>query len=244
MTYKETIKSLHEQGLTCKQIAKQLNKKLSTIRYHLKQLNLTPNLDKRWFSQEEHYLNKLQKQFILGSLLGDLSLRKQAKNAKLCLVHSFKQKELFLSKVQILGEFMGEYKECSQFDKRTNKTYIQYRGDSKSHPEFTEIYNILYKDGVKTITQEYLDLINDPIALAYWFMDDGTSRGTFATNCFSEPEIDLLISWLSSKWNIIATKQKNLKQFVIHISAKSRKYFEDLIVSYIIPEMRYKLIYY
>ena len=244
MNYKETIKNLHDSGLTCRQIAIKLNKSSNTIRFHIQKMGLKPNIEKQWFAQEEHELSDIQKQFLYGSLLGDLCLRKQAKNAKLCLVQSSIQKELFMSKVNILCEFMGKYKEVKSFDKRTCKVYSQYRGDSKAHPEFTKIYNILYKNGTKIITEEYLNLITHPIALAYWFMDDGTKRGTIATNCFTEQEVDLLISWLSSKWNIKATKQKNSKQFVIHISAKSRKLFEDLIVSYIIPEMRYKLIYY
>ena len=246
MIYKEKIKELHASGYTCIQISKILNKSINTIRYHLKSLNLKPNIEKQWFSQEEHYLTELQKQFIYGSLLGDLSinLQKQSKSAKLALVHGECQKELFLEKVKLLGDFMGSFKLYRSFDKRTDKVYSQYRGNSKSHDEFTKIYKVLYINGIKTITEEYLNLINHPIALAYWFMDDGTNRGTFATNCFSEQEVYLLISWLSSKWNIIATKQKNLKQFVIHISAKSRKLFEDLIFPYIIPEMRYKLIYY
>lgn len=242
--YKEQIKQLHNSGLTCDEIGKILNKHKTTIRYQLKTLGLIPNIKPYTFAQENHVLREEQKQFILGSLLGDLSLQKNAKNASLSLVQSSEQKNFFMKKVDLLGEFMGAFKESKQFDKRTNKTYYQYRGNSKCHPEFTKIYNILYKNGIKTITQEYLDLIDAPIALAYWFMDDGTSRGTFATNCFSEQEVDLLSSWLSSKWNIITTKQKNSNQFVIHISAKSRKLFEDLIVPYIIPEMRYKLIYY
>lgn len=123
------------------------------------------------------------------------------------------------------------------------KIYSQYRGDSKTHNVFTQIYNVLYINKCKTIYQKYLDLINHPIALAYWFMDDGTNRGTFATNCFSEQEVNLLVTWLKEKWGIIATKQKNLTQFVIHISAKSRKLFENLIKPYVIPSMEYKLLY-
>ena len=72
-------------------------------------------------------------------------------------------------------------------------------------------------------------------------MDDGTKRGTIATNCFSEKEVDLLIEWMKEKWNIICTKQKNLKNFVLHISAKSRLDFEKLIFPYVVPSMYYKL---
>lgn len=107
---------------------------------------------------------------ILGSLLGDMNIgkpRKRHPTCKLAIVHSTKQKELFMKKVEILGEFMGSYRESSYFDKRTNKNYYTIRGNSKSHKIFNDIYNILYIDNIKTITEEYLDKIDHPIALAY-----------------------------------------------------------------------------
>ena len=182
---------------------------------------------------------------ILGSLLGDLNISKpkNGKSCKLTIVHCEKQKQLFFKKFKLLGEFRGKYKLYTILDKRTLKVYPQYRGNSKSHVEFNKIYDILYINGKKQITSGYLNLITSPIALAYWFMDDGTNRGTLATNCFSEQEVDLLIEWLFNKWNIIATKQKNLKNYVIHISNKSRLNFEKLIVDYMVPDMYYKLKY-
>ena len=47
--------------------------------------------------------------------------------------------------------------------------------------------------------------INSPIALAYWFMDDGTYNGCIATDSFSLEEDKLLQKWLFKKWNIITT---------------------------------------
>ena len=196
-----------------------------------------------YFSEKDLKLSNEQEQLILGSLLGDLSidLTGTLKNAKLCLVHSIKQEELFMKKVEILGEFMGNYKLYSSYDNRTEKTYQTWRGNSKTHKLFNEIYKLLYPNNIKTVTKEYLDKINNPIALAYWFMDDGSECGTIATNCFSLDEVELLINWLKTKWNIISTKQKNKAHYVLHISQKSRLDFEQLIFPYMIPSMYYKL---
>ena len=200
------------------------------------------------FSEQEHVLTDLQEQFIYGSLLGDLNIGKtdtRHPNCRLYIVHSQKQEELFMKKVEILGEFMGAYKLTNLTpDKRTGKIYATYRGNSKAHPIFNKMRDLLYINNVKTITQKFLDKIHSPIALAYWFMDDGTYNGTFATNGFSEHEIDLLIAWLKEKWNIDCTKQKNKQstiQYVIHIKSESRKHFEELIFPYMIPSMYYKL---
>ena len=90
---------------------------------------------------------------ILGSLLGDMNIgipRKRHPTCRLAIVHSAKQKELFMKKVEILGEFMGSYKENSYFDKRTNKTYVTNTFRTKSLPCFSEIYYNWYKDKIKT----------------------------------------------------------------------------------------------
>ena len=84
-------------------------------------------------------------------------------------------------------------------------------------------------------------MIDHPIALAYWFMDDGTNSGQIATNCFSFEEVKLLSNWLENKFGIITTIHKNLRDYTLYIVASSRFEFENLISPYIIPSMKYKL---
>lgn len=242
----EDFERLWKEGKNDSEIAEFFGVKELTIKsFRTKGENAGKFNQKQWFSQEEHKLNNLQIQFILGSMLGDLNIQfpKNGKNARIMIVHSTKQKELFMKKVELLGEFMGSYKESSYFDKRTNKEYFTMRGQSKAHEEITKLYNLFYPNGTKIITKELLNKIDHPIALAYWFMDDGTERGTFATNCFTEQEVDLLINWMKEKWDIECTKQKNKSNFAIHISATSRLKFETLIFPYVVSSMYYKLKY-
>lgn len=187
--------------------------------------------------------------FILGSLLGDLYISGINKNgeARLAIVHTKEQESLFMSNVQILGDKMGSYRLGSYLDQRTNKEYFTYRGNSKFDSLFGDLRKITYTNNdKKLVTQEWLDKITSPLALAFWFMDDGTHRGTIATNGFSEAEVDLLIKWMKEKWNIVCTKQQNVQntiQYVIHISSHSRYNFEKLIFPFVIPSMYYKLKY-
>lgn len=241
---------LWNEGKTDEEIAKYFNTSVLTVRtYRTKGKNAGKFNIKRYFSQEEHKLSHKQQQMILGSLLGDMSLTKPSENgsinSRLAIVHSIKQEEYFMKKVEILNEFMGSYRlEFPNPDKRTGKVYKTWRGNSKTHKVFTDIYNVLYINGIKTITEKYLAMIDSPIALAYWFMDDGTNSGVLATNCFSIEEHRIVIEWLKEKWNIIATIQKQPNnQHIIHISSKSRKHFEELIFPYMIPSMYYKLKY-
>lgn len=257
ITEKETSKKIDDlkfiemwnQGKTDKEIADFFGVKEITIRsYRTKgekagKYNLIRN-----FSQEEHTLSYEQEQFILGSLLGDLNLSSPKShrciNSRLALVQGEAQKELFMKKVEILGEFMGKYRLCiPKPDPRTGKIYKSYRGNSKSHKVFTDIYNLLYINGKKTITQQFLDKITSPIALAFWFMDDGCKDGILATNSFSLKEVQLLDKWMFEKWHITTTIQRNKTNFVLYIISDSRLRFENLIRPYIIPSMEYKLKY-
>lgn len=243
----DDFEKLWNEGKSDREIAEYFQVAETTIKsFRTKKENVGKFNIIRSFSQEEHLLSNIQKQMILGSLLGDMSLTNpeinRSINSRLAIVQSQQQKELFMKKVEILGEFMGSYRlYTSQPDARTGKIYKSWRGNSKAHKVFTDIYSILYPDNIKTLTKEYLEQIHSPIALAYWFMDDGTFDGHIATNCFKEQEVDLLINWLYNRWNINSTKQHQLSNFVLYISQKSRLEFEKLIFPYVLPSMYYKL---
>ena len=245
----KTFIELWSKGKTDKEIADYFGVKETTIKsYRTKGENAGKYNIIRNFSQEEHNLSYEQEQFVLGSLLGDLNLSNPKlngrKNSRLAIVQCEKQKELFMKKVEILGEFMGSYRlTIPKPDPRTGKIYTGYRGNSKAHKVFTDIYNLLYINGNKTITKEYLDKITSPIALAFWFMDDGSECGTIATNSFSLDEVKLLQNWLLKKWNISSTIWGKRVNYVLHIDNSSRQQFENLIKPYIIPSMEYKLKY-
>lgn len=159
-------------GKTDEEIAEYFGVEVLTIKtFRTKGDNAGKFNQVRYFSQTEQQLSYIQEQFILGSLLGDTNLskpRNRHPNSRLALVHCEKQKALFMKKVEILDTFMGSYKYCTpKPDPRTGKIYTGYRGNSKAHPIFTEIYKLLYINDVKTITNSYLEKINHPIALAY-----------------------------------------------------------------------------
>jgi len=242
----EKFEELWNQNKTDKEIADYFGVEEITIRsFRTRGKNAGKFKRTDNFSEQEHVLTDLQEQFIYGSLLGDLNIGKpndKHPNCRLYIVHSQKQEKLFMKKVELLGEFMGAYKLTNLTpDKRTGKVYATYRGNSKVHPIFNKIRNLLYINDTKTITQKFLDKIHSPIALAYWFMDDGSNDGVLATNSFTLPELEMLQNWLKQKWDVSTTLQKNKSNFVIYIRQDSRKHFEELIFPYIIPSMYYKL---
>lgn len=237
------FQEMWKNGATDDEFMKEFNIARATIRCYRLRHNCHVT---QWFSQTEQNLSEIQEQMILGSLLGDLSIRYNPKgeNASLCLVHCEKQKELFMEKVRILDEFMGKYNySVPKPDSRTGKIYPGYRGWSKSHPIFKKIYTLLYPNNTKTITEQYLNMIHHPIALAYWFMDDGDKSGVFATNSFSLEECKLLQNMLLNKFGIYTSLHKQNCNYVIYLLSRSRKNFDDLVRPYFVDSMKYKLRY-
>lgn len=243
----EEFEKLWKEGKSDEEIAEYFGVSALTVRtFRTKGENAGKFNIIRNFSQEEHTLSEEQEQMILGSLLGDMNLStpgmNRQVNSRLAIVQSDKQEELFMKKVEILGEFMGSYRLYTPSpDSRTGKVYKSWRGNSKAHSVFTDMYHLLYPNGIKILTKEYLNKINNPIALAYWFMDDGSNSGVIATNCFSEEEVELLVDWMQNKWDIKCSINISSNSYVLRISQKSRLDFERLIFPYMIPSMYYKL---
>jgi hypothetical protein len=85
-----------------------------------------------------------------------------------------------------------------------------------------------------------------PLALAIWFMNDGSkldNRAIITTNCFTYEEICFLCEVLKRKFNITATPNNNgkNKSFIIYIHVSSMLLFSKLIKPYMIPSLYYKL---
>jgi hypothetical protein len=116
------------------------------------------------------------------------------------------------------------------------------------------MYTLLRPQGSerKTITVEYLNEITHPIALAWWFMDDGSRQkdknfAAISTNSFSEEEVNLLCNWLTIRWGVAAkpclvkhSSTGNLSHIII-IPRDGYIALMDLITPFIPDCMQYKV---
>ena len=192
-------------------------------------------------------LSQKQKELVYGSLLGDLTIkfggRKVNKNAFLYI--SQINKTLSEFKYKILSDFVKTKIE-SYKDKRPNRKK-SYCFRTISHPIFTEIYNNLYLNGIKTISKEWLEKLT-PFSLAMWYMDDGSVTKSnhqmrISTESFNYKEHLVLKEYLNKKWNINPDIIKSAKpsKFLLYFKAKERDNFFKLVSPFIIPEMQYKI---
>ena len=94
-------------------------------------------------------------------------------------------------------------------------------------------------------TKEILNQL-EPLGLAVWIMDDGTfsyhgNRINIATNDFSFNEQLLIKEWFQKKYDIIPKIYKQNNQFYISFGVKDTKRLVNIVKSFIIPPMKYKV---
>jgi hypothetical protein len=86
-----------------------------------------------------------------------------------------------------------------------------------------------------------------PLALAIWFMDDGSrlKHGglRIATNNFTKKEVESLCVILKLKYNLICSIHSAglNKGFILYINKQSKTEFIKLVKPYILPSLIYKL---
>lgn len=240
----EAIKNFVDEGKTNTEIAKLLNISPTTARKYTNFLGRETNSIKAKPIKDENIeLSKQQLDILYGTLLGDASIEPHWKEARIVFNQGGTQEAYFDYKCSFFENLLGKISKTQRYDKRTNKYYNKYQVRFKCHKIFTQIYQELYPNGVKTVTKEWLAKMT-PIGLAFWFMDDGTNSGTLATNCFSYEECQLIHEWFLNTYNIQTTienqKNKSGIQYLIYIKAQSKKKFYELVKPFIIPEMEYK----
>lgn len=83
------------------------------------------------------------------------------------------------------------------------------------------------------------------LSLAYWFMNDGNSKWKnkvlalrFCTDCFIEPEIDIIISVLKDKFDLNVTKTKNKNnKWRLYVGTENYEKVKKLIYPHLIPSI-------
>jgi hypothetical protein len=200
-------------------------------------------------------LTDLQQQIILGSLLGDMWIYKNGHsklNPEVGVKHSSKQRDYILWKYDILRniargfpiEFPG-----SGYGKGT--TMLQF--SSKSLQCLNSIYNATHPFGRKHVTTNWLEMINHPIAIAVWFMDDGcrnnAHQASIALGRSESNACSLLQLLMKDRWDIDTVVHthigkvgsRDITQTYLHFNKKPFDALRTLIKPYIIPSMMYKI---
>lgn len=180
-------------------------------------------------------LTEAQQSMIIGTLLGDGSMRKKT-NAHLEINHAFSQKALVDWKYDALKHFVA----TPPTARRGNGQRIAYRFTTRSVPELTPFYDIFYPKGKKIIPKE---LTLTPLALTVWFMDDGSRSRTSVYLNSQQFTLENQYQLMNSlkQLQIQSTLNRDKKYFRIRIRVASIPLFRKLVAPYLLREFMYKL---
>ena len=198
-------------------------------------------------------LTPLQKDLVLGTLLGDGNLQTETgNNWRYRAVHKTAHESYLFHKYELLKNFCTSPPKLYNFvDPRTNMQYSRYTFQTTTADEFRYYGQLFYKQQQdkswkKTVPLNIATLLT-PQALAYWYMDDGALkwRGRsnavrLCTDSFSLEEINLLKSTLETKFSLKVSLQKKDAIQRLCILEESYPKLKDLIAQYLIPCMYYK----
>ena len=203
---------------------------------------------------EPQRLSEQQRQVVLGSLMGDgnLSPNRRGRNGvRFRLGHGAKQRDYLDWKASLLANIPSS----SRTDSR-GACFV----DFTPLPELGDLQRAVYfGDGKKYLTEEYLKALT-PLALAIWYMDDGSfavrSQGKQQRTLGGSGRIEICVEAMSEgsrvrlrdylrdthgldvRLRLSGSRQKAVLTF--STAATSR--FQELVAPYVHPSMAYKLL--
>lgn len=192
-------------------------------------------------------LSQTQEQIVAGLLLGDGYLE----------FDKFKASRLQIKQAEHKKEYVfWLYKHFADKVRTVPKQRVdtkQWYFSTRSLRELELWRKIFYPQGKKIVPKNIADLLTDEIALAVWFMDDGTLdyrvrshySFTFSTDAFTTAEVRLLQSTLLKNFGVessIQTPSSRGKKYTkLYIGKNGREKFLEIIKPRMLNCFAYKL---
>lgn len=184
---------------------------------------------------KDFYPSKIQREIIIGGLLGDGCLSKTGKQ-------KYQYRETHCKKQNDYLKWKASY-----FNKKTLSKHIKggLLFSSYSSTFFENQYNNYYRNNKKHTVP--LDIKLTPLILAIWYQDDGyldKKSIVISTNCFDAFAIDTLQRQLKEEFNIITgRKLRRRKEIELTFNRENTVRFFEVCKQFIHPSMRYKCPY-
>ncbi len=187
-----------------------------------------------------------QKQILVGMLLGDAHLERQAGalTARLKIEHSMAQKAYVNWKYVEWRDWVRTPPKARVRHNRLGTSSTNVGFTTLSHVEFERFRLAFYRDRRKVIPE---DLGLTSLSMAVWFMDDGSRkssqcRGLYLnTQSFTESEVMLLQEVMRRDVGVRTTVRKQRDGLQIYVPAPSAPTLTAFITREMLPSMRYKL---
>ena len=192
-------------------------------------------------------LGQLQTSVLVGSLLGDGTLRTglRAANANYKVEHGLKQKDYVFWKYEVFKEWVTTPPKISlRYDELRLPYQKSWWFRTIRHPNITLFYKKFYSDGIKIIPEDIENFL-DPLAFAVWIMDDGSlnkGRIDISTYSFELKEIWLLQKAIINRFSLESNYYKDRDRGLRMYFRKSEtQKLSRVISNFIIPSLQYKI---
>ncbi len=195
----------------------------------------------------QNYISDFQKQIIIGCLLGDGRLECRSKNntARLRIHHGYKQKRYLFWKYEIFKNIVNSGpKRIVWKDKKRNMNNVSWYFHTLTTQELGDLYSLFYRRGKKILPENLYDLLT-PLSLAIWTMDDGDNDKDsirYNTQSFSYKEQKTLKELLKKKYQLESNLNKDRNNYRLRVKKSSKAKLIELIDSFIISSMKYKIL--
>ncbi len=192
-------------------------------------------------------LTSRQREILIGLLLGDghLETQNNGRTYRLKVEHSIKQRDY-------VDWLYAEFKDWVltppqlKLGMRLEKTYKKYAFQTLSAPGLRFYAQQFYNKRKKVVPTQIAKWLT-PLALAVWYMDDGSIKSKqhttvlFNTQGFDEPDIVRLQTALLKNFGITTVIRKQQDGPQIYLLSGTIPQFRQAIENRIIPSMCYKL---
>lgn len=215
------------------------------------EIDIIPNSQKKYYHVRKIPLTKQQKSITIGLMLGDGSMT-HTKSKRISVGHGKTQLEYLQWIRKSMGCIFQNPIRKHEVWKWTNEFYTI---SSICHQDFNQIYDLFFDNNKKVIKNELINYIDD-LALAVWFMDDGSSKkdksgitycSKFSTEGFSYKDHKILQDILRIKFGIRTKiceyKRYDKKYNYLSVNKNNAIKLTAVIEKHIPNCMRYKLVY-
>ena len=188
---------------------------------------------------------------LFGSLLGhcQAEFRSKGNGTRFC----FYQESSHVAYLNWLHSVLANLGYCSsslpEIKTRLGKKGIVrkvVRFKTWTYSSLNWIHDLWYINNKKVVPSNIGDYLN-PLALAIWIMDDGSKVNSglkLCTNSFTYLECLLLVKVLFDNFNLKSTIQSTgiSEQYHIYIWKESMPLLREIVLPYVHPSMKYKII--
>lgn len=191
-------------------------------------------------------LNKKQRELLIGLLLGDGHLETQnGRTHRLKVEHSIKQKDYVDWLYQNFFDWVNQPPKArvkDSFDKKV----VGY-GFTTYSTGLLRFYAQQFYLDKKKIMPKMIHKLLSPLALAIWFMDDGSWKSNYHHTYiihalgYDKKELELVKEAIEKKFGIRVGIHKQYDKWRIYVYSDSSEKFRRIIKPHVIPSMKYKL---